>query len=89
MIALRRFGGLYDEFATMTAAMVTQFSILIGYSVPDYGSDKTLFIYIVGYVFICTLALLNFLLAIVVRPNPSPSHVTHFTMIRSLDRICS
>jgi len=65
-IAYTQFGGLYDEFATMTAAMVTQFSILIGYSVPDYGSDKTLFIYIVGYVFICTLALLNFLLAIVV-----------------------
>uniref|UniRef100_A0A7S1SXQ1 Ion transport domain-containing protein n=1 Tax=Tetraselmis chuii TaxID=63592 RepID=A0A7S1SXQ1_9CHLO len=46
--------------------MVTQFAILIGDNAPDYADDGTLFVYVVIYVFVCTLALLNFLLAIVV-----------------------
>jgi len=46
--------------------MTTQFAILVGDNMPDYTSDRMMCIYVVGYVFICTLALLNFLLAIVV-----------------------
>jgi hypothetical protein len=52
--------------------MVTQFAILIGDNAPDYADDGTLFVYVVIYVFVCTLALLNFLLAIVVRALFSP-----------------
>jgi hypothetical protein len=46
--------------------MITQFAILVGDDMPDYSNDALLCTYIVGYVFICTLALLNFLLAIIV-----------------------
>jgi len=65
-IAHMKFGFMYDEFATLGQSMITQFSILIGDDAPDYASNSTLFIYVVIYVFVCTLALLNFLLAIVV-----------------------
>jgi hypothetical protein len=57
---------VYDEFSTMRASMTTQFAILIGDDMPDYTTDTMMCIYVIGYVFICTLALLNFLLAIVV-----------------------
>ena len=50
----------------MTGAMTTQFAILVGDDMPDYRNDTLLCTYVIGYVFICTLALLNFLLAIVV-----------------------
>ena len=50
----------------MTNAMTTQFSILVGDEMPNYRDDTLMCTYVIGYVFICTLALLNFLLAIVV-----------------------
>mmetsp|Transcript_11477 Transcript_11477/g.27248 ORF Transcript_11477/g.27248 Transcript_11477/m.27248 type:complete len:315 (+) Transcript_11477:183-1127(+) len=65
-IAFIKFGYQYDEFATMEDALLTQFSILIGGDAPDYRDNPSLCIYVVGYVFVCTLSLLNFLLAIVV-----------------------
>ena len=61
-----RFGYLYDEFSTFRASLITQFALLIGDSSPDYSKDSLMCIYIVSFVFICTLSLLNFLLAIVV-----------------------
>uniref|UniRef100_A0A061R8S4 Ion transport domain-containing protein n=1 Tax=Tetraselmis sp. GSL018 TaxID=582737 RepID=A0A061R8S4_9CHLO len=65
-IAHVRFGYLYDEFSTIEQSLITQFSLLIGDSSPDYTTDALMCIYVVGFVFICSLALLNFLLAIVV-----------------------
>jgi len=61
-----RFGFKYDGFRTIQESMITQFSILIGDDTPDYNNDVLMTLYVVGYVFICTMALLNFLLAIVV-----------------------
>uniref|UniRef100_A0A061S5N1 Polycystin cation channel PKD1/PKD2 domain-containing protein n=1 Tax=Tetraselmis sp. GSL018 TaxID=582737 RepID=A0A061S5N1_9CHLO len=65
-IAHIRFGYLYDEFATIEQSLITQFSLLIGDSSPDYTNNALMCIYVVSYVFICTFSLLNFLLAIVV-----------------------
>jgi len=65
-IAHVRFGYKYDAFRTIEQSMITQFAILIGDDTPDYNNDPLLTLYVVSYVFICTMALLNFLLAIVV-----------------------
>lgn len=62
----RRFGNTYDEFATFERTLITQFALLVGDSSPDYTEDSLMCLYIVAYVFVCTLSLLNFLLAIVV-----------------------
>eukprot|EP00191_Tetraselmis_sp_GSL018_P004087 CAMPEP_0177607570 /NCGR_PEP_ID=MMETSP0419_2-20121207/17990_1 /TAXON_ID=582737 /ORGANISM="Tetraselmis sp., Strain GSL018" /LENGTH=978 /DNA_ID=CAMNT_0019102165 /DNA_START=848 /DNA_END=3781 /DNA_ORIENTATION=- len=61
-----RFGYQYDEFSTLTQSLITLFSILIGDTTPDYYNDLMLCLFVVGYVFICSFSLLNFLLAIVV-----------------------
>lgn len=77
-----RFGYKWDEFRTFNDALMTQFYILIGDSNPETKGSTLMAIYVVGFVFICTLALLNFLLAIVVNgcecllppsPRPRPS----------------
>mmetsp|Transcript_26182 Transcript_26182/g.73392 ORF Transcript_26182/g.73392 Transcript_26182/m.73392 type:complete len:553 (-) Transcript_26182:215-1873(-) len=65
-IAHVRFGSMYDEFETISQSLITQFSLLIGDSSPDYRGDTLMCIYVVSYVFVCTLSFLNFLLAIVV-----------------------
>uniref|UniRef100_A0A7S1T3L9 Polycystin cation channel PKD1/PKD2 domain-containing protein n=4 Tax=Tetraselmis chuii TaxID=63592 RepID=A0A7S1T3L9_9CHLO len=65
-IAHVRFGNMYDEFSTYEQSLITQFSLLIGDSSPDYTEDTLMCIFIIAYVFVCTLSLLNFLLAIVV-----------------------
>mmetsp|Transcript_26207 Transcript_26207/g.73452 ORF Transcript_26207/g.73452 Transcript_26207/m.73452 type:complete len:508 (+) Transcript_26207:4143-5666(+) len=65
-IAYIKFGNMYDEFSSIGNALITQFAILIGDDTPDYSSNNILFFYVVLYVLVCTLALLNFLLAIVV-----------------------
>mmetsp|Transcript_35733 Transcript_35733/g.84665 ORF Transcript_35733/g.84665 Transcript_35733/m.84665 type:complete len:383 (-) Transcript_35733:380-1528(-) len=65
-VAHVRFGYLYDEFSTIEQSLVTLFSILIGDTTPDYYNNIMLCIFIVGFVFICSFSLLNFLLAIVV-----------------------
>jgi hypothetical protein len=57
---------MYDEFSTYEQSLITQFSLLIGDSSPDYTEDTLMCIFIIAYVFVCTLSLLNFLLAIVV-----------------------
>lgn len=62
---------MYDEFSTIERSLITQFSMLIGDSSPDYTEDPLMCLYVVGYVFICTLSLLNFLLAIVVNGESS------------------
>lgn len=67
-----RFGYTYDEFATYERTLITQFALLIGDSSPNYTEDSLMCVFIVAYVFICTLSLLNFLLAIVV--NVSLKH---------------
>ena len=61
-----RFGYKYDEFATLKRTFVTQFALLIGDSAPDYSTDTMMCVYVVIFVFTCSLTLLNFLLAIVV-----------------------
>eukprot|EP00873_Tetraselmis_striata_P016585 jgi/Tetstr1/436849/TSEL_025626.t1 len=64
--AFLRFGYKWDEFRTFNDALMTQFYILIGDSNPETKDSTLMAIYVVGFVFVCTLALLNFLLAIVV-----------------------
>ena len=63
-----RFGYLYDSFGTVQASLLTQFSILVGDSTPAYtsGNNPWLSVYVVFFVLSCSLAMLNFLLAIVV-----------------------
>ena len=61
-----RFGFLYDEYSTYRSSLIMQFSILIGDETPDYSTDPLMCIYLVSFVFVCTLSLLNFMLAIVV-----------------------
>ena len=46
---------MYDEFSTWTWSLVMQFSLLIGDKSIDYAKDSLIAIYIVSYVFICTL----------------------------------
>jgi len=65
-IAHIRFGYKYDEFRTIEQSMITQFAILVGDGTPAYSDDPLMTFYVVAFVFICTMALLNFLLAIVV-----------------------
>jgi len=65
-IAHVRFGYLYDEFSTIEQSLITLFSILIGDTMPNYYDNTWMCIFIVGFVFICSFSLLNFLLAIVV-----------------------
>jgi len=65
-IAHVRFGFLYDEFSTFRQSCITQYALLVGDSAPDYSKDPLMILYVVGFVFICSLSMLNFLLAIVV-----------------------
>mmetsp|Transcript_22280 Transcript_22280/g.56221 ORF Transcript_22280/g.56221 Transcript_22280/m.56221 type:complete len:634 (-) Transcript_22280:401-2302(-) len=65
-IAHVRFGYLYEEFSTIRQSLITQFAILIGDYTPDYSTDNMMCIYVVGFVFVCSLSLLNFFLAIIV-----------------------
>jgi hypothetical protein len=50
----------------MQQSLLTQFSILVGGATPDYADNTLMSLYIITFVFICSLSLLNFLLAIVV-----------------------
>eukprot|EP00873_Tetraselmis_striata_P028356 jgi/Tetstr1/448620/TSEL_035866.t2 len=61
-----RFGAQMQAFSTFRASLLTQFMVLLTVDLPDFGKDIFMTIYVVGYVVLCALSLLNFFLAIVV-----------------------
>jgi hypothetical protein len=64
--AYLRFGPELEEFATYSNAIRTQFILMLALEVPPMRNDPFLTLYVVCFVLLCTLALLNFFLAIVV-----------------------
>eukprot|EP00873_Tetraselmis_striata_P023759 jgi/Tetstr1/444023/TSEL_031963.t1 len=61
-----RFGAQMQAFSTFRRSLLTQFMVLLTVDLPDFGKDIFMTIYVVGYVVLCALSLLNFFLAIVV-----------------------
>jgi hypothetical protein len=80
-VCVHRFGYLYEEFSTIRQSLITQFAILVGDSTPDYSSDSMMCIYVVAFVFVCSLSLLNFFLAIVV--NGAATHTSTISALTS------
>ena len=64
--AYLRFGPTHEEFGTFPSAIRTQFTLMLSLSIPAISKDPFLTLYIVSFVLLCTLAMLNFFLAIVV-----------------------
>lgn len=64
--AYLRFGPSLAGFSTLASSVRSQFLLLVSLEVPDIQQDAYLTIYIVSFVVMCSLAMLNFFLAIVV-----------------------
>eukprot|EP00193_Tetraselmis_chui_P021142 CAMPEP_0177773474 /NCGR_PEP_ID=MMETSP0491_2-20121128/12894_1 /TAXON_ID=63592 /ORGANISM="Tetraselmis chuii, Strain PLY429" /LENGTH=63 /DNA_ID=CAMNT_0019291591 /DNA_START=60 /DNA_END=248 /DNA_ORIENTATION=- len=55
-----RFGSTMESFSTFRKSLLTQFMVLLTVDLPEFGTDVFMTIYVVGYVVLCALSLLNF-----------------------------
>jgi len=73
-----QFGSYVEQYSTIPKALLAQFVVLLTVDLPDFGSDVFMSIYVVGYVLLCVMFMLNFFLAIIVEgASPRPHPVGH------------